>query len=145
MIDEATPVASPQYASRVLGVPPARHAAARDHFQHRLQCETDPYDVYHDLEAGVASLVVLDVRRPAAYAAGHVPGARNIPHQDMTPETLDLLDPAAVYVTYGWGPGCNGGVRAGAHLAAHGLLVKEMMGGLEYWERQGYPVERSAA
>ena len=134
MMDEAEVT-----ASRVLGTVAA---APVDYFRSRLDCETDPYDVHHDLQAGIAGLVVLDVRQPEAYAAGHVAGARHLAHQDMTPAALDRLDPAAVYVTYGWGPGCNGGVRAALKLAAHGLPVKEMIGGLEYWERQGYPVER---
>lgn len=143
MIDKAASTASHQHGSRVLGVSPAPSAVALDYFQRRLGCETDPYDLYHDLQDEVAGLVVLDVRRPEAYAAGHVPGARNLPHQEMTPAVLDRLDPASVYVTYGWGPGCNAGVRAAVRLAEHDLPVKEMIGGLEYWQRQGFPVERS--
>ncbi|GGN22710.1 rhodanese-related sulfurtransferase [Actinoplanes campanulatus] len=142
MTDTATS-APPHTGSRVLGVAPADQAEALDFFRRRLRCETDPYDVHHDIEAGETGLVVLDVRRREAYEAGHVAGARSLPHQLMTPDVLAGLDPEKVYVTYGWGPGCNGGVRAAIALSEYGLRVKEMMGGLEYWQRQGYPIARS--
>jgi rhodanese-related sulfurtransferase len=40
------------------------------------------------------------------------------------------------------GPGCNGSTRAAARLAALGFQVKELIGGLEYWKREGYPTAR---
>ena len=36
------------------------------------------------------SLVVLDVRTPAEYAAGHVPGAINIPHTELAARLSEL-------------------------------------------------------
>jgi rhodanese-related sulfurtransferase len=44
-------------------------------------------------------------------------------------------------VVYCWGPGCNGAVKAAADLARMGRPVKEMIGGFEYWVREGHPVE----
>ncbi|MCX5388361.1 rhodanese-like domain-containing protein [Streptomyces sp. NBC_00083] len=125
---------------RTLEVPPAAPERAQEYFQHvRLACETDPFDVHHDLEEGVRGLVVLDVRRPGAYAAEHVRGALSLPHQDIGSATAKSLDPEPLYVTYGWGPACNGGTRAAAKLTALGFRVKEMLGGFEYWKRAGYP------
>jgi 3-mercaptopyruvate sulfurtransferase SseA len=43
-------------------------------------------------------------------------------------------------VTYCWGPGCNGGTRAALVLALQGFRVREMIGGFEYWAREGLPV-----
>ena len=51
------------------------------------------------------------------------------------------LDADSVFVTYCWGPGCDGATRAALALARRGLHVKEMLGGLEYWVRDGLPVE----
>ncbi|MCD9880643.1 rhodanese-like domain-containing protein [Streptomyces guryensis] len=128
--------------SRVLGVRPASPENAYAYFQgFRLACETDPFDVHHDLEEGVSGLVVLDVRRTAAYATEHVRGAVSLPHQDISHETVKELAPEPLYVTYGWGPSCNGGTRAAAKLSALGFKVKEMIGGFEYWKRGGYPTE----
>jgi rhodanese-related sulfurtransferase len=44
-------------------------------------------------------------------------------------------------VTYCWGPGCNGATRAALEFAKLGYPVKEMIGGFEYWVREGAPVE----
>ncbi|WP_260639240.1 rhodanese-like domain-containing protein [Streptomyces angustmyceticus] len=129
-------------ASRVLEVPPAAPERAQEYFQHRLACETDPFDVHHDLQESARDIIVLDVRRSAAYAAEHIRGSRNLPHQDIDSDTVTSLDPGAVYVTYGWGPACNGGTRAAAKLAALGFRVKEMIGGFEYWRKAGYPTEQ---
>jgi rhodanese-related sulfurtransferase len=46
-----------------------------------------------------------------------------------------------VLVVYCWGPGCNAATKAAAKLASLGFQVKEMIGGLEYWRREGYPVD----
>ena len=44
-------------------------------------------------------------------------------------------------VTYCWGPGCNGATRAALALSTLGFRVREMIGGFEYWAREGLPVE----
>ncbi|MDQ0936027.1 3-mercaptopyruvate sulfurtransferase SseA [Streptomyces turgidiscabies] len=44
-------------------------------------------------------------------------------------------------VTYCWGPGCNGATRAALALAQLGYQVKEMLGGFEYWAREGFEFE----
>ena len=44
-----------------------------------------------------------------------------------------------------WGPGCNAATNAAARLAALGRSVKEMLGGFEYWVREGHPVEGADA
>jgi rhodanese-related sulfurtransferase len=46
-------------------------------------------------------------------------------------------------VTYCWGPGCNGATKAALEFAKLGYPVKEMIGGFEYWAREGLPVETS--
>ncbi len=47
-------------------------------------------------------------------------------------------------VTYCWGPGCNGATRAALEFARLGYPVKEMLGGYEYWVREGFPVVSAA-
>lgn len=44
-------------------------------------------------------------------------------------------------VTYCWGPGCNGAIRAALALAELGYQVKEMLGGFECWVREGFAFE----
>ena len=54
------------------------------------------------------------------------------------------LDATVPVVTYCWGPGCNGATRAALALAELGFVVREMIGGLEYWIREGFPVQTAA-
>ena len=46
----------------------------------------------------------------------------------------------AAVVTYCWGPGCNGAARGALALARAGRQAREMIGGFEYWVREGLPV-----
>jgi rhodanese-related sulfurtransferase len=110
-------------------------------FAARLACQTDVSDVYAALESGAADFVLIDSRGLAGWLQGHIPGARHLPTADIPTEAPRLLDPAVPVVTYCWGPGCNGATRAALALAQLGYQVKEMLGGIEYWQREGLPVE----
>jgi rhodanese-related sulfurtransferase len=127
--------------SLVRTIAAAAPVVAERHFLGRLAFETDCADVNADLTAGVEGVVVLDVRSRDAYARGHVPGARSLPHREITAEATSGFSPDAVYVTYCWGPHCNGATRGAARLAALGFRVKEMIGGISGWEAEGYRLE----
>ena len=49
--------------------------------------------------------------------------------------------PGTSFVVYCWGPGCNGATRSALALAKLGYSVKEMIGGFEYWAREGLPMD----
>ena len=98
----------------VTAVRAAAPDVARAHFARLLELETDGADVAADLAAGTADFVLLDVRSPAAYAAGHVEGARNLPHREISPDTLADVPEATTCVVYCAGPHCNGADRASA-------------------------------
>ena len=131
----------PPRSSSVAETPTAPPGVARAHFAGRLAVETDPADVHADLSKGIDSFVVVDVRSPEAYAACHVSGAVNLPVRQIRAETLEALLQSRLAVVYCWGPGCNGATKAAARLSALGVPVKEMIGGIEYWRREGYAVE----
>ena len=114
---------------------------AIEHFSRRLAVETDVSDVALALEEGDADFVILDSRSRAAYDAGHLPGARWLP--ELTAETVATL-PEGLVVVYCWGPSCNGACKAALRLAELGRPVKEMLGGFEYWAREGHPVAASS-
>jgi rhodanese-related sulfurtransferase len=113
---------------------------AHAHFQHRLEVETDADDVGSAIVDGTADFILLDARSPAAYAAAHLQGAVSLPHRGITAETLDELGEGPI-VVYCWGPGCNAAQHAGARIARLRRQVKEMLGGWEYYVREGWPVE----
>ena len=127
--------------SFVLEHPPASPDVAARHFAARLAVETDPSDVHADLDRGVTSIVVVDARSPQHYAECHIPGALSLPHRTITRETTAHLSPEVCVVVYCWGPGCNAATKGAARLSALGFQAKEMIGGLEYWRREGYAVE----
>jgi rhodanese-related sulfurtransferase len=70
-----------------------------------------------------------------------VPGAVHLPGREIAGRAAAELDPAVPVVTYCWGPACNGATRAALTLAQLGYRVREMIGGFEYWAREGLPVE----
>jgi rhodanese-related sulfurtransferase len=114
---------------------------AIEHFTARLTFETDVSDVHAAMESGARGFVVVDSRGPQAWAQGHVPGAVHLPTSDIAARAADLIPPGADVVTYCWGPGCNGATRAALEFARLGYRVREMLGGYEYWVREGLPYE----
>lgn len=130
--------------SAVLSTPAAPPAVAAAHFAARLAVETDVSDVHADLVSGVAGLVVVDSRNDAAWDQGRIPGAVHLPTARIAAGAAGVVRPDAVVVTYCWGPGCNGATRAALEFARLGYPVKEMIGGFEYWVREGLPVATDA-
>ncbi len=116
-------------------------ADAAAHFARRLAVETDVSDVHAAMESGDPGFVLLDSRSREAWDAGHVPGALHLPGREVAARAAAELDPSVPVVTYCWGPGCNGATRAALALAGLGFRVREMLGGFEYWAREGLPVE----
>ncbi|MFI0015766.1 rhodanese-like domain-containing protein [Streptomyces sp. JUS-F4] len=126
----------------VLRVAPASPAAAAAYFGASLAFHADVSDVASALAAdGDPGFVVLDSRSTASWDQGHIPGAVHLPTALIPEQAGVLLDPAVPVVTYCWGPGCNGATCAALALAQLGYRVKEMLGGFEYWAREGFAYE----
>ncbi|HWC66264.1 MAG TPA: rhodanese-like domain-containing protein [Thermoanaerobaculia bacterium] len=131
--------------SLVLEFPPPPPAVAADHLRETLSRTTDPSDVHADLERGETGFVVLDARSPEAFARGHVPGAINLPHRKIDAETTATLRKDVPIVAYCDGAHCNASTKAAMKLAELGFLVKEMIGGMDGWIRDGWDVEMGGA
>ena len=110
----------------------------------KLRFHTDSWDLSVDLKAGLPGIVVIDARGRDAYAAGHIPGAVSFPHREMSMETTAKLDRGAVYVVYCDGIGCNASTKGAYKLARLGFRTKELLGGLDWWRRDGHPVAVSS-
>ena len=110
------------------------------HYDNKLKYETDSYDLWESITLG-KDVVVVDARSEEAYAERHIPGAVNIPHRTMDPETTGHLDKNTLYVTYCDGIGCNASAKGALNMARLGFNVKELMGGLDWWMRDGYETE----
>ncbi|WP_155056718.1 rhodanese-like domain-containing protein [Streptomyces blattellae] len=126
----------------VLRVAPATPAEAAAYFRAGLAFHTDVSDVAAALSAGgEAGFVVLDCRSTESWDQGHIPGAVHLPTALIREQAGRLLDKSVPVVTYCWGPGCNGATRAALALAELGYQVKELLGGFEYWVREGFEFE----
>ena len=113
---------------------------AAEFFAAKLTFETDASDVYAAQKAGEA-LVLVDVRSDAAWAQGRIAGAVHMPYAQMAERAPAELDPSIPVVVYCWSPGCNAGTKGARELARLGYSVREMIGGYEYWVREGQPTE----
>ena len=94
--------------------------------------------------AADGDVTVLDVRPPEEYAAGHVPGALNIPVKGLIAH-LATLPPNQEVVAYCRGPYCVLAFEAVAQLRAHGFRARRLEEGFPEWKTAGLPVEEGAA
>jgi rhodanese-related sulfurtransferase len=129
--------------SKVIAIPPADPKAAELHFRSRLAFETDPSDVYMDLQNNSAEIIVIDARTQEAYSQAHVPGAINLPWRKIDLSSAAGMPKDKVLVTYCDGIHCNASTKAAMRLAALGFKVKEMLDGMQGWKREGYPIEET--
>lgn len=90
-----------------------------------------------------ASITVLDVRPAREFAAGHLPGALNIPFDDLQ-RRLGELPANAEIAAYCRGPYCVLSVQAVAALRQHGLHARRLDSGYDDWQAAGRPVAGGA-
>ena len=125
--------------SLVSDVRPASAADVLARCQRRLSFETDCSDVWETMRTGAADFVLLDVRGPRLYEAGHIPGAVNLPHGKITASRMEAWPADTLFVVYCAGPHCNGTDRAALRLARLDRKVKVMIGGVTGWADEQLP------
>jgi len=130
--------------TQVSDVPAAPPSIAEAHFAAAFTFETDCWDVHESLRAG-ADFVLLDVRSPALYTKGHVPGAINLPHGKIVHDKLAQWPETTLFVVYCAGPHCNGAARGALRLAKLGRPVKIMAGGIIGWIDEGFELATSGS
>ena len=113
------------------------------HYSDKLEFETDSWDLQEALRKG-EKIVVIDARSSESFKKEHIPGAISFPHRTMNPESTRSFDRAALYVVYCDGIGCNASTKGALNMAKLGFRVKELIGGLDWWKRDGYKTEDSA-
>ena len=84
--------------------------------------------------------LVVDVRDPGEYGAGHILGAKNVPLSRLDDGELAKRKERPVIVY------CDGGERAGKAISAlkkQGFArVVNLSGGIKAWQQAGLPVEK---
>jgi len=113
-----------------------------DYFAAKLSFETDASDVHAARTAG-ETVYVVDVRSDEAWAQGRVAGAIHMHYREIATRAPAEIPQDADVVVYCWSPGCNAGAKGALEFARLGYSVREMIGGFEYWVREGYPVENA--
>lgn len=90
--------------------------------------------------ARLGLVTVLDVRPSHEYAAGHLPGAINIPFATLE-QHLSELDPQQEIVAYCRGPHCILAFEAVNMLRAKGFQIRRLQEGYPQWQVAGLPIE----
>lgn len=90
-------------------------------------------------------VTVLDVRPAEEYAAGHVPGAVNIPLQELEDRLQELNQEGEnrEIVAYCRGPHCILAFDAVARLREKGMTARRLEDGYPEWQVAGLPVEKT--
>lgn len=102
----------------------------------------EPIGAQELLDRAVKGLVtVLDVRPPEEFAQGHVPGAVNIPIDELS-RKLRSLPKGVEVVAYCRGPYCLMSYEAVQLLRKKGLKARRLADGLPEWRAAGLPLER---
>jgi rhodanese-related sulfurtransferase len=118
-----------QAARNYLGDVEALEPVAQDELLRRL----------HD-----GQVLVLDVRPEAEYAAGHIPGAVSVPHDQLAARIAELPESSEI-VAYCRGRYCVFAPDAVRLLRARGFSARPLEGGLPDWRLAGLPVTARAS
>jgi len=111
-------------------------------YEAKLSYETDSWDLFEELKRN-PDLIVVDARSLEAFETEHIPTAISFPHVTMNEVSTINLDKTKLYVTYCDGIGCNASTKGALKLSKLGFKVKELLGGLDWWKRDGYATEGS--
>ena len=125
-------------SSVVSRIPPANSNEALAHFQQLLRFETDCWDVHFAISNHRQDFVLLDVRSDVLFRQGHIQNAINLPHKNISTETLKHYPHDTLFVVYCAGPHCNGTEKGAIKLAELGRAVKKMIGGITGWLDEGF-------
>jgi rhodanese-related sulfurtransferase len=88
-------------------------------------------------------VILLDVRPAEEYAAGHLPGARSLPWDEIEERLTELPGDTSV-VAYCRGPYCVYADTALGVLAGRGWNVARLEEGVAEWQQAGYPIEKGS-
>jgi len=107
------------------------------YYEDKLKYEIDSWDLNESISVS-DSIIVIDTRSEAAYNYERIPNSINIPHKRINDNTTKDLPKNREYVTYCDGIGCNASTKGALNMRILGFRVKELLGGLDWWKRDGY-------
>ena len=113
----------------------------KKYFQEKLAAELGPHDLKHLMDTNHTNLVILDVRSAEGFREEHIPGAINIPFEELTHRFSELSKDKEL-VAYCWHTNCLLATRAAYLLNTNGFLTREMIGGIDAWITGGFSIEK---
>jgi rhodanese-related sulfurtransferase len=111
---------------------------AKEYFEAKMAFTTGPVELERMMEHHEVNVV--DVRAAEDYAAGHIPGAVNLP-KDQWP-SLTGLRKDKTNVLYCYSHVCHLAAAAALEFAAQGFPVMELEGGWRWWKEDEFEVEQ---
>lgn len=116
-------------------------------FEEEMKYLTNPHDLKQSIDKKDQTITIIDVRSAKDYAAGHIPGAINIPYEKHNGfhgnETeFKGLRKDGYNVVYCYELLCNLAKHAAIKFASLGYPVKELSGGFDTWKEKGNPIEK---
>ena len=110
---------------------------AVDFFRAKLEFTTGSVELEHMIEDG-ENIKIIDVRFPEDFAAGHIPGAVNLPKEKW--DTLEGLSHDKVNIVYCYSQVCHLAAAAALEFAERGFSVMELEGGFDEWRKHDLPI-----
>lgn len=119
---------------------------AKKHFEEKLKVTLGPVELKHLMDDPKAwgNVLLIDVRSKEGYQKEHVPGAVNIPEEELEARLGEIPKDKEIIV-YCWTLTCHLAAHAGLTLANQGYFVRELEGGIEEWKANEMSVESGAA
>ena len=116
---------------------------AREHFESRTAYTTGVHELDYLVQHPQGDFTVVDVRFPSDFAAGHVPGAINLPKGKW--QNVKGLRKDATHYLYCYDQTCHMAAEAALELTKQGYKAIEVEGGFDRWQTKGFRSESAAA
>lgn len=110
---------------------------AVEYFKGKVEFSTGPVELKHMLDVN-EDINIIDVRYPADFAMGHIPGSINLPSEQW--DNLESLSLDKTNVVYCYSIVCHLGASAALHFAGYGYPVMELDGGFDEWKKHEFPI-----
>lgn len=115
---------------------------SRKHFEEKLKVTLGPVGLEEMMKDPKKkdSFLVIDVRNRGGYRKEHIPGAINIPEEEIE-NRLNEIPKDKEIIVYCWTLVCHLAASAALTLAKNGYFVRELEGGIQQWKEYEMPLE----
>ena len=107
----------------------------------KAETEATSVEEVHDALGSGGDVIVVDVREPDEYEAGHVPGAKPLPRGLLEYKAAEELPEKDARIVVHCARGGRGALAARSLQEMGYANVANMEGGMEAWREKGYETE----